>query len=74
MIHELATPTVDLLVLPGVLVARTCDVLFKYASDSSPCGCPVVRSSNSRSLRSAQSRKRVPSFTVSQPQCMNHPG
>jgi hypothetical protein len=28
-------------------------------------GCLVARPSNSRSLRSAQSRKRVPSFTVS---------
>ena len=66
-----------------------CDVLFKYASGSSPCDSPVARPprlseqardggqarpSNSRSLRSAQSRKRVPSFTVSRQQFMKYPG
>jgi len=41
----------------------------------------VARPSNSRSLRSAQSRtasgiydKRVPSFVVSRQQCMKYPG
>ena len=35
---------------------------------------PVARSSSSRSLRSAQSRKRVPSFVVSRQQFMKYPG
>ena len=54
-----------------------------------PCGCPVARPprlseqardggqarpSISRSLRSAQSRKRVPSFVVSRQQFMKYPG
>ncbi|MDH3898079.1 MAG: hypothetical protein OEV18_11880 [Deltaproteobacteria bacterium] len=59
--------------LPGVLgcsfdrlrTGSSCDVPFRYASKPTPCGCPVARPSSSRSLRSAQSRKRVPSFVVS---------
>jgi cell division initiation protein len=51
-----------------------CDVLFKCASDPTPCGCPVAHPSNSRSLRSAQPRKRVPNFTTSRRQFMKHPG
>jgi|GEM_PF-1061954 len=34
----------------------------------------VARPSSSRSLRSAQSRKRVPSFVVSRQQCIKYPG
>ncbi|MEE9526036.1 MAG: hypothetical protein V3W07_00085 [Syntrophobacteria bacterium] len=37
-------------------------------------GCPVARPSSSRSLRSAQSRKRVPSFVISRQQFMKYPG
>jgi len=51
-----------------------CDVPFRYASEPTPCGCQVARPSNSRSLRSAQSRKRVPSFVISRQQFMQHPG
>jgi hypothetical protein len=51
-----------------------CDVPFRYASKPTPCGCQVARPSNSRSLRSAQSRKRVPSFVVSRQQFMKNPG
>jgi hypothetical protein len=39
-----------------------------------PCGCQVERTSISRSLRSAQSRKRVPSFTFSRHRYINYPG
>jgi hypothetical protein len=35
---------------------------------------PVAHPSSSRSLRSAQSRKRVPSFVVSRLQFMKYPG
>jgi hypothetical protein len=45
---------------------------FRPSSGLEPCECPVARPSNSRSLRSAQSRKRVPSFTVSPRRCMNN--
>jgi len=45
-----------------------CDVPFRYVSEPTPCGCPVAHPSSSRSLRSAQSRKRVPSFVVSRQQ------
>ncbi|MDH3800576.1 MAG: hypothetical protein OEU80_00640 [Deltaproteobacteria bacterium] len=40
--------------LPGVLGPRTLRrTVQKYASDSSPCGCPVVRpSSQSRNTNS----------------------
>ncbi|MGB7030533.1 MAG: hypothetical protein WBF29_03735 [Syntrophobacteria bacterium] len=37
-------------------------------------GCQVARPCSSRSLRSAQSRKRVPSFAVSRQQFMKYPG
>ncbi|MDH3929114.1 MAG: hypothetical protein OEV22_14335 [Deltaproteobacteria bacterium] len=36
-------------------------------------GCQVAHPSSSRSLRSAQSRKRVPSFVVSRQQFMKYP-
>ncbi len=52
----------------------TCDVPFRYASEPTHCGCPVAQPSSSRSLRSAQSRKRVPSFVVSRQQFMKYPG
>ena len=64
-----------------------CDVPFRYASEPIPqyrgtvarhaAQAPalrVARPSSSRSLRSAQSRKRVPSFVVSRQQFMKHPG
>ncbi|MDH3555287.1 MAG: hypothetical protein OES18_05480 [Deltaproteobacteria bacterium] len=51
-----------------------CDVPFRYASEPTPCGYPVARASSSRSLRSAQSRKRVPSCVVSRQRFMKHPG
>jgi hypothetical protein len=51
-----------------------CDVPFRYASGPTSCGCLVARPSSSRSLRSAQSRKRVPSFVVSRQQFMKYPG
>ena len=50
------------------------DVPYMYASEPTPCGCPVARPSSSRSLRSAQSRKRVPRFVVSLQQFMKYPG
>ncbi|MGB6375268.1 MAG: hypothetical protein WBG24_00915 [Syntrophobacteria bacterium] len=37
-------------------------------------GCLVAHPSFSRSLRSAQSRKRVPSFAVSRQEFMKYPG
>jgi hypothetical protein len=37
-------------------------------------GCQVAHPSSSRSLRSAQSRKRVPSCVVSRQQFMKYPG
>ena len=52
----------------------SCDVPFRYASEPTTCGCQVARPSNSRSLRSAQSRKRVPSFAVSRQQFIKYPG
>jgi hypothetical protein len=36
---------------PRVLGCRTLRRTVKYASDPTPCGCPVARSSISRSLR-----------------------
>ena len=82
MLHELLAATTDMAVLPGVLgcsfdrlrTGSPCDVPFRYASEPTPCGCQVARPSNSRSLRSAQSRKRVPSFVISRQQFMQHPG
>jgi hypothetical protein len=69
-------------VLPGVLgcsfdrlrTGSPCDVPFRYASGPIPCGCPVARPSSSRSLRSAQSRKRVPSFVILRQQFMKYAG
>ncbi|MDH3930026.1 MAG: hypothetical protein OEV22_19020 [Deltaproteobacteria bacterium] len=71
-----------MVVLPGVLgcsfdrlrTGGPCDVPFRYASEPPPCGYQVARSSSSRSLRSAQSRKRVPSFVVSRQQFMKYQG
>jgi hypothetical protein len=55
----------------------SCDVPFRYASEPNPAaprdGCLVARPSNSRSLRSAQSRKRVPSFVVSRQEFIKPP-
>ncbi|MEJ2234520.1 MAG: hypothetical protein P8X67_11390 [Syntrophobacterales bacterium] len=55
-----------------------CHVTFGYTSESIPryrgTSCPVARPSSSRSLRSAQSSKRVPSFVVSRQQFIKHPG
>ena len=38
--------TVDMTVLLGVLGTRTLRRTVKYASDSTPCGFPVARSSS----------------------------
>ena len=73
--HESLAATTDVAVLPGVLgcwpLRRTVQVRLgpipRY-------GCQVARPSSSRSLRSAQSRKRVPSFVVSRHQFMKYPG
>jgi hypothetical protein len=51
--HELPAATVYLAVLPGVLgcyfdrlrTSSPCDVLRKYASDPTPCGCPLSQPS-----------------------------
>jgi hypothetical protein len=51
--HELPAATADMSVLPGVFgysfdrlrTGSPCDVLFKYASDPIPCGCPVAHPS-----------------------------
>ncbi|MGB7066533.1 MAG: hypothetical protein WBF55_15440 [Syntrophobacteria bacterium] len=63
-------------VLPGVLGCsfdfaqdrRTLQRTVQVRLGSNPAvprdGCPVAHPSSSRSLRSAQSRKRVPSFVV----------
>ncbi|MEJ2235996.1 MAG: hypothetical protein P8X67_18990 [Syntrophobacterales bacterium] len=55
-----------------------CDVPFRYASEPIPryrgTSCQVASPSSSRSLRSAQSRKRVPSFVISRQQFMKYPG
>jgi hypothetical protein len=53
MFHELPAATADMSVLPNVLgcsfdrlrTGGPCDVLFKYASDPTPCGCPVAHTS-----------------------------
>ena len=82
MFHELLAAITDMAVLPGVLgcsfdrlrTGSPCDVPFRYASEPTPCGCQVAQPSYSRSLRSAQSRKRVPSFVVSRQQLMKYPG
>ena len=82
MFHEWPTATVDMAVLPGVLgcsfdrltLRRTVQVRLGSNPAVPRDGCQVAPPSNSRSLRSAQSRKRVPSFTVSRHQFMKHPG
>ncbi|MEE9122051.1 MAG: hypothetical protein V3U56_12330 [Syntrophobacteria bacterium] len=61
-------------VLPGVLRCRILRRTVQVRLGSNPLRLPVARPSNSRSLRSAQSRKRVPSFTVSRHQFVKHPG
>ncbi|MGB7065070.1 MAG: hypothetical protein WBF55_07970, partial [Syntrophobacteria bacterium] len=65
-------------VLPGVLGCRTLRRTVQVRLGTNPAvprdGCPVARPSSSRSLRSAQSRKRVPSFVVSRQQFMKYPG
>jgi hypothetical protein len=43
IMHESPATIADLAVLPGVLGAQTFRRTDKYASDSSPCGCPVAR-------------------------------
>jgi hypothetical protein len=60
-------------VLPGVLGCRPLRRTVQVRKPT-PCGCQVAHPSNSRSLRSAQSRKRVPSFVVSRQQFMKYPG
>ena len=44
--HESPAATVDMAVLPGVLGCRTLRRTVKYASDPTPCGCPVARPSS----------------------------
>jgi hypothetical protein len=66
MFHEWPTATTDMAVLPGVLgcsfdrlrTSSPCDVPFRYASDLTPCGCPVA----------------PPVFMVSLQQFTKHPG
>jgi hypothetical protein len=71
------TATTDMAVLPG---ARGCRPLRRTVQVRKPIpryrgtSCPVARPSSSRSLRFAQSRKRVPSFVVSRQQFMKYPG
>ncbi|MEJ2236557.1 MAG: hypothetical protein P8X67_21860 [Syntrophobacterales bacterium] len=74
--HESPAATTDMVVLPCVFecrpLRRTVQVrkpIPRYRGTS----CQVARPSSSRSLRSAQSRKRVPSFAVSRQQFMKHP-
>ncbi|MGD9168017.1 MAG: hypothetical protein PVH33_14995, partial [Syntrophobacterales bacterium] len=78
--HELLAATTDMAVLPGVLGCRPLRRTVQVRKPT-PCGCQVAHPSNSRSLRSAQSRtasgicdKRVPSFVVSRQQFMKYPG
>ena len=79
MFHELPAALADSVVLPGVLGCRPLsDVPFGHASGPIPRYRGTVTRwqapSISRSLRSAQSRKRVPSFMISRHQLMKHPG
>jgi hypothetical protein len=71
--HESLAATTDMAVLPGVLGCRILRRTVQVRKPT-PCGCQVARPSDSRSLRSAQSRKRVPSFVVSRQQFMKYPG
>ncbi|MGB5923174.1 MAG: hypothetical protein WBH36_13170 [Syntrophobacteria bacterium] len=63
--------------LPGVLGCRPLRRTVQVRLGTNPAvprdGCPVALPSSSRSLRSAQSRKRVPSFVVSRQQFMKYP-
>ncbi|MDH3555730.1 MAG: hypothetical protein OES18_07770 [Deltaproteobacteria bacterium] len=65
-------------VLPGVLGCRPLRRTVEVRLGANPAvprdGCQVARPSSSRSLRSAQSRKRVPSCVVSRQQFMKYPG
>ena len=76
--HESLAVTTDMAVLPGVLGCRllrsTAQVRLGTNPEVPRDGCPVARPSSSRSLRSAQSRKRVPSCVVSRQQFMKYPG
>ncbi|MGW8222975.1 MAG: hypothetical protein ACWGP1_12585, partial [Syntrophobacteria bacterium] len=76
--HESPAASTDLAILPGVLgcrlLRRTVQVRLRVNSAVAWDGCQVARPSSSRSLRSAQSRKRVPSFAVSRQQFMKYPG
>jgi hypothetical protein len=51
---------------------------YRSGTETNPAvprdGCQVAHPSSSRSLRSAQSRKRVPSFVVLRQQFMKYPG
>ena len=62
------TATTDMAALPGVLGCRPLRRTAQVRLETNPAvprdGCQVARPSNSRSLRSAQTRKRVPSFVV----------
>ncbi|MGB6282022.1 MAG: hypothetical protein WBG91_17550, partial [Syntrophobacteria bacterium] len=59
-------------ILPGVLGCRPLRRTVQVRLGTNPAvprdGCQVAHPSSSRSLRSAQSRKRVPSFVVSRQQ------
>ncbi|MEJ2233554.1 MAG: hypothetical protein P8X67_06485 [Syntrophobacterales bacterium] len=65
-------------VLPGVLGCRSLRRTIQVRLEINPAvprdGCQVARPSSSRSLRSAQSRKRVPSCVVSRQVFMKYPG
>ncbi|MGB6375911.1 MAG: hypothetical protein WBG24_04220 [Syntrophobacteria bacterium] len=76
--HESLAATTDMAaLLPGVLGCRPLRRTVQVRLGTNPAvprdGCPVARPSSSRSLRSAQSRKRVPSFVVSRQQFMKYP-
>ena len=81
MFHEWPTATVDMAVLPGVLgccfdrltLRRTVQVRLGSNPAVPRDGCQGWHPHLIRA-RSAQSRKRVPSFTVSRHQFMKHPG
>jgi hypothetical protein len=78
MFYESLAATTDLAVLPAVLGCRILRRTVQVRLGTNPAvprdGCPVAHPYNSRSLRSAQSRKRVPIFVVSRQQFMKHPG
>ncbi|MEE8621017.1 MAG: hypothetical protein V3T37_03085 [Syntrophobacteria bacterium] len=76
--HESLAATTDMVVLPGVLVCWSLRRTIQVRLETNPAvprdGCQVAHPSSSRSLRSAQSRKRVPSFVVSRQQFTKYPG